>query len=150
MELFNLDQMEKENRPLSVTFSRNTLGRIVFDLWGSAHVHSKTLGKRGERRVSGYFNLSKKSSPQPSRNCDVDLSNVPKNWTIVQKEAFSVSFMRAEAKAFNGQQVIKEISVKLGQDEDIIELKCQGFSLCTDDLGLQAEIKESAFQIKSI
>lgn len=31
--------------------------------------------------------------------------------------------------------------MKLGQDEDIIELKCQGFSLCTEYLDLQAEVK---------
>ena len=81
LNLFRSDHSEKENQGIeskeSPCLSRNTIGRIVQDVWGSQGVRFKRVGKRREKSSHGYINLRKKvnncSAENPSESTVLSL-----------------------------------------------------------------------------
>lgn len=116
--MFNVDHKEKENQS---GMSRSSLGRIVHDIWGCQGVRLKRVGKRGEKPTNGYINI-RKIDGTPSDFAHTDTGHflidsieeevcLSKNWRAIRNGAFSLSFVRNEKWAINGQRVVTEILV---------------------------------------
>lgn len=113
LELFRSDHSEKENRcsgsTESPSLSRNAIGRIVHDVWGSIGVRSKKAGKRGEKSTHGYINLRKKDKCSQDSQGELTVSLLDtvekevdlENWTAIRNGIDSLSFVRYEKWAFN-------------------------------------------------
>ena len=139
--MFNVDHKEKENQS---GMSRSSLGRIVHDIWGCQGVRFKRVGKRGEKPTNGYINI-RKIDGTPSDFAHTDTGHflidsieeevcLSKNWRAIRNGAFSLSFVRNEKWAINGQLVVTEILVT-SQGQDIcIEIISQGLKKSVQEL----------------
>lgn len=154
LELFRSDHSEKENRcsgsTESPSLSRNAIGRIVHDVWGSKGVRSKRVGKRGEKSTHGYINLRKKDKCSQDSQGELTVSLLDtveaetelENWTAMRNGIDSLSFVRYEKWAFNGQRVCTEILVTSVNGDVAIEISSQGIKKSVEDLGIEEQLRD--------
>ena len=71
----------------------------------------KRVGKRGEKPVMGYYNLGETVDPKTDKVNEYSLDYIEKelqirNWATVRNNDNSLSFIRSEERAFNGQRCV--------------------------------------------
>lgn len=115
----------KENRSgncdCSLGFS--SLGRIVRDLWGDKVKNAKRGARAHRRHV--YLNLKQ---IQPSEESDdnhslsMELSNIrlPENWTRVEDNTNTISFVRLEKWSFENRRVSTTVAVSQTDNNTLI------------------------------
>ena len=108
----------------------------------------------------GYYNLGETVDPKTDKVNEYSLDYIEKelqmrNWTTVRNNDNSLSFIRSEERAFNGQRCSTKILVTfLNDKEKCYELKVMshGFSLSVEELSLDKELKsgDAMEQIKVV
>lgn len=155
LELYRSDTSEKENQCAeskeSPCLSRNAIGRIIQDVWGSQGVRSKRVGKRGEKSTHGYINLRKKMHTSADKRDEatsvssinsIEAEVVLENWRAIRNGTHSLSFVRNEKWAFNGQRVCTEILVTSQQGDVFLEILSQGLKKSIRELGLEDQLRD--------
>lgn len=154
LELYRSDTSEIENQCAeskeSPCLSRNTIGRIIQDVGGSQGVRSKRVGKREEKSTQGYINLQKKMHTSTDKRDEATVSSIDsieaevvlENWRAIRNGTHSLSFVRNEKWAFNGQRVCTEILVTSQQGDVFLEILSQGFKKSIRELGLEDQLRD--------
>lgn len=151
-EIIESYRSDKEN-VLPSSISKNSLGRIISDLWGRQGARC-TRVRKGNDRVQGYIHIAKISATtyenviqnnhcqdEPSALRQLSTLVLP-NWVMTRNSDISLSFVRHEIKAFNGQRVSTEICIKLNSESNLhITVTSQGFEVPIESMGLGLQLE---------
>lgn len=146
IEMYSNKGSTGEDQP---TLSRTSLGRIIQDLWGG-NVQMSKIGKRGEKRLKYYVNVRKRLPGSVTLIQQKDVSTcmindlheleIPTNWTKIKNCQTSLSFLRAENWAFNGQRMLTELKITKEDSAFVITISCQGISFDIMDTDFGREL----------
>ena len=122
---------DKENQSgnceCSLGFS--SLGRIVRDLWGDKVKNAKRGARAHRRHV--YLNLkriqpSEESVDNHSLSLELSKVHLPENWTRVEDNANTLSFVRLEKWSFDNRRVSTTVAVSQTDNNTFITIKTHG------------------------
>lgn len=122
---------DKENQSgncdCSLGFS--SLGRIVRDLWEDKVKNAKRGARAHRRHV--YLNLKRilpceESDENHSLSLELSKIHLPENWTRVEDNANTVSFVRLEKWSFDNQRVSTAVAVSQTDNNTFITIRSHG------------------------